>query len=75
MSGMEERAGKRVRKRDSKIARPSGDRDSGVKNDILDPFVVIGGGIAGVSCAQQLTTQTERSIVLISATPALKQVS
>lgn len=40
------------------------------------PFVVVGGGIAGVSCAQELSRLApDAPITLISASPVIKGVS
>jgi heterodisulfide reductase subunit A-like polyferredoxin len=38
-------------------------------------YVVIGGGIAGISCSQELSASTNDSILLISSSSILKEVS
>uniref|UniRef100_A0A8I5NSL8 Pyridine nucleotide-disulphide oxidoreductase domain 1 n=1 Tax=Papio anubis TaxID=9555 RepID=A0A8I5NSL8_PAPAN len=39
-------------------------------------FVVVGGGIAGVTCAEQLATQfPSEDILLITASPVIKAVT
>ena len=65
-----------------KRSRPSNRRTHSKLSDdqespaiLMAEFVVIGGGIAGVSCAQELARIHSRKILIISSTDALKEAS
>lgn len=45
-------------------------------SDLKSTFLVVGGGIAGVSCAEQLAVHSpEESVLLITASPIVKAVT
>ncbi|XP_074643030.1 pyridine nucleotide-disulfide oxidoreductase domain-containing protein 1-like [Tubulanus polymorphus] len=56
-------------------ADQAGSEEAASKEDSCFDLIVVGGGIAGVTCAQSLSfLQTESRILLISASPLIKAV-